>query len=156
MIIANTNTQKKVNKNTNLNRRCNSIPWTITIQQRRLKWFGHLHRLPEDSPAKTAYKEVTEKPVKKTKGGQKLTWHQTIIRDLKTIDIDLQKAIKLSKDRVSVSLLSVIRFYQIKTPSVMYIPIRNNQYPALNDSVSSSYYRQGYILTCYQNANIPM
>ena len=58
-----------------------------------------MHRLPEDSPAKTAYKEVTEKPVRKTKGGQRLTWHQTIIRDLKTIDIDLKKAINLSKDR---------------------------------------------------------
>ena len=58
-----------------------------------------MHRLPEDSPAKIAYKEVTEKPTKKTKGGQKLTWHQIITRDLKTIDIDLQKAIKLSKDR---------------------------------------------------------
>ena len=42
---------------------------------------------------------MTEKPTKKTKGGQKLTWHQIITRDLKTIDIDLQKAIKLSKDR---------------------------------------------------------
>ena len=58
-----------------------------------------MHRLPEDSPAKIAYKEVTEKPTKKTKGGQKLTWPQIITRDLKTIDIDLQKAIKLSKDR---------------------------------------------------------
>ena len=55
--------------------------------------------LPEDSPAKIAYKEVTEKPTKKTKGGQKLTWDQVITRDLNTIDIDLQKAIKLSKDR---------------------------------------------------------
>ena len=57
-----------------------------------------MHRLPEDSPAKIAYNEVTEKPTKKTKGGQKLTWHQIITRDLNTIDIDLQKAIKLSKD----------------------------------------------------------
>ena len=58
-----------------------------------------MHRLPEDSQAKIAYKEVTEKPIKKTKGGQKLTWHQTITRDLNTINIDLNKDIKLSKDR---------------------------------------------------------
>ena len=58
-----------------------------------------MHRLPEDSPARISYKEVTAKPIKKTKGGQKLTWHQLITRDLKTIDIDLQKAIKLSKNR---------------------------------------------------------
>ena len=41
---------------------------------------------------------VIEKPIKKTKGGQKLTWHQVITRDLNTINIDLNKAIELSKD----------------------------------------------------------
>ena len=42
---------------------------------------------------------MTEKPTKKTKGGQKLTWHQVITRDLNTINIDLKKAITLSQDR---------------------------------------------------------
>ena len=55
-----------------------------------------MHWLPEDT---TAYTEVTEKPTKKTKGSQKLTWHQVITRDLNTINIDLKKAIKSSKDR---------------------------------------------------------
>ena len=50
-----------------------------------------MHRLPEDTQTRIAYKEVTEKSTKKTKGGQKLTWHQVITRDLDTIDIDLQK-----------------------------------------------------------------
>ena len=34
---------------------------------KKVEWFGHMHRLPEDSPAKQAYKEVTEKPAKKRK-----------------------------------------------------------------------------------------
>ena len=42
---------------------------------------------------------MTEKPTKKTKGGQKLTWHQVITRDVNTINIDLKKAITLSQDR---------------------------------------------------------
>ena len=42
---------------------------------------------------------MTEKPTKKTKGGQKLTWHHVITRDLNTINIDLKKAITLSQDR---------------------------------------------------------
>ena len=46
---------------------------------------------------------MTEKPTKKTKGGQKLPWHQVITRDLNTytctINIDLKKAIILSQDR---------------------------------------------------------
>ena len=50
-----------------------------------------MHRLPEGSKAKQAYKEVTEKPTKKIKGGQKLTWHHVISRDLNTIDIDYKK-----------------------------------------------------------------
>ena len=58
-----------------------------------------MHRLPGDSPARVAYKEVTEKLIKKTKWGQKLTWHQVITRDLNTINIDLKKATKLSKDK---------------------------------------------------------
>ena len=59
-----------------------------------------MHRLPEDSPEKQAYKEVTEKPTKKTIGDQKLTSHQVINRDLNTIDIDLQTSIKLLKRRI--------------------------------------------------------
>ena len=47
----------------------------------------------------TAKDTQQDKPNKKTKGGQKLTWHQFITRELNTIGIDLQKAIKLSKDR---------------------------------------------------------
>ena len=55
-----------------------------------------MHRLPEDSPAKNKpIKKMIEKLPRK-KGGQKLTWHQVITRDLTIIDIiDLQKAIKL-------------------------------------------------------------
>ena len=41
---------------------------------------------------------MTEKPTKKTKDAQKLTWHYVITRALKTIEIDTKKAIKLSKN----------------------------------------------------------
>ena len=75
------------------------MDYFITIQLRRLKWFRHLHPLPEDSPARQAYKEATQKPTKKTKGGQKLTWHHTISNDLKRIEIDTEKAIQLAKNR---------------------------------------------------------
>ena len=74
-------------------------PMDYNNRTKMVKWFGHIHRLPEDSPAKQAYKEVAEKPTKKIKGGQKLTWHHIITRDLNTIDIDLQKAVKLIKNQ---------------------------------------------------------
>ena len=38
-------------------RRCKSIPWTI--QQRRLKWFGHMHRLPEAEDTLTRHTTTT-------------------------------------------------------------------------------------------------
>ena len=41
----------------------------------KVKWLRYLHRQSEDTPTKQACNEVTEKPTKKTKGGQKLTWH---------------------------------------------------------------------------------
>ena len=57
--------------------------------------------LQEDTPARIAYyKDMTEKPTKKTKGGQRPTWHDVITRDLNTIDINLHKPIKLSKHRL--------------------------------------------------------
>ena len=39
----------------------NQIQWTKTIKYRRLKWFDHLCRLPEDCPAKTALNEILKK-----------------------------------------------------------------------------------------------
>ena len=61
--------------------------------------MGYMHRLPEYTPARIAYKEMTEKSIKKTNGGQKLTLHQVITKYLNTSNIDLNKAVKLSKDR---------------------------------------------------------
>ena len=35
-------------------------------KERQLKWFGHLQRLPKEAPARVAYEEVNNKPVKKS------------------------------------------------------------------------------------------
>jgi hypothetical protein len=34
-----------------------TTPWSEAIKKRRLNWFGHLLRLPENTPAKLALKE---------------------------------------------------------------------------------------------------
>ena len=86
-------------KNTKLYNICQTKQWSLTIQERRLKWFGHLQRLPEDSPARLAYKEVTTKPVKKHKGGQPLTWLKLIERDLNSIQLSIEKASEIAQDR---------------------------------------------------------
>ena len=46
-----------------------------------MKWYGHLLRLNEKTPARLAL-EQAERKVKKTKGGQKLTWVKLIGKDL--------------------------------------------------------------------------
>ena len=58
--------------------------WSKKIKERRLKWYGHLLRLPENTPAKQALREA-ELPMPKVRGGQKLTWLRVIDRDLKAV-----------------------------------------------------------------------
>ena len=86
-------------KNVQLYKICHTKEWSLTIQERRIKWFGHLQRLPKEAPAKLAYEEVTKKPVKKLKGGQPLTWLKTIERDLNSINLTVEEARNIAQDR---------------------------------------------------------
>jgi hypothetical protein len=73
-------------------------PWSEKIQQRRLRWYGHLIRLEEDIPAKKALREA-ERKVKKYPGGQKLTWMKQLEKDLKEFKIQPEKVEKLAQNR---------------------------------------------------------
>ena len=91
--------RRKWIKNKHLYKKCNSKPWSETIQFRRLKWFGHMLRLPSEAPARLAFEEANVKEVKKLRGGQPLTWIRTVKSDFKTIDVSLGDAIKIAEDR---------------------------------------------------------
>ena len=65
-------------KNNSLYKKSRTEHWTIHIQERRLKWFGQMQRLPKEAPASKAYEESTKRPVKKLRGSQPLTWHRVI------------------------------------------------------------------------------
>ena len=93
-----TRTKKRIN-NTSLYKKCKTVHWSIQIQERRLKWFGHLQRLPKETPARKAYDEATKRPVKKLRGGQPLTWHRVIERDLNSINSNTKDAIIKAQDR---------------------------------------------------------
>ena len=73
--------------------------WSVAIKQKRLNWFGHLNRLPDNAPAKLAFREAFFKPPKKLRGGQPLNWLHTIKKDFKTIELSVEEAIKLSENR---------------------------------------------------------
>ena len=88
----------KIITNENLYKITNQIPWTKTIKYRRLKWFDHLCRLPEDCPAKTALNEILEKP-KLPRGRPPTTWIENIKKDIKELNLNINEAIELSKQR---------------------------------------------------------
>ena len=60
----------------------NTTNWSKEIKCRRLKWYGHMLRLPEGAPAKDAHRE-SNRTTKRPQGKPKLTWQQRVNKDLK-------------------------------------------------------------------------
>ena len=76
-----------------------SKKWSEKIQKRRISWFGHLSRLPENCPAKQALYEAL-KPSRKPRGRPQITWIETVSKQLKTLGIDnIFDAIEYARDR---------------------------------------------------------
>ena len=73
--------------------------WSESIKERRLRWFGHLARLPARTPACRALDEALYTNTKKPRGGQKMTWLQTIGRDLEMMNMTIQQAIDVAENR---------------------------------------------------------
>ena len=84
--ILNLNWQDKVS-NDELYKRTNSSLWSQIVKRRRLTWYGHLLRLPEDTSARKSLNEA-KKPCKKPRGGQKLTWLRQIEKDLEKVEFN--------------------------------------------------------------------
>ena len=88
--------------NENLYKCTNMIPWTQIIKRRRLRWTGHLLRLPETTPAKQALHEIRNN-YNIYKKCNKHTWKKQINNDLKDIDhnfsIDCEIFEQRAKDR---------------------------------------------------------
>ena len=65
--------------------------WSKTIKRRRLKWLGHLMRLPEETPARISLHEALRE-TKRKKGKPKTTWLKLIESDLKGhVKLDIYK-----------------------------------------------------------------
>ena len=107
-----------------LNNISHTKEWSLNIQERRFKWFGHLQRLPKEAPARLAYEEVTQKPVKKKKleGGQPLTWLKTIKRYLHSINLSLGGPVKyIAQDKYQQEIVFRVRERQNQTPHKLRI-----------------------------------
>ena len=70
------------------------------MKRRRLQWYGHLLRLPEDTPAKAALMEARSYACK-PKGGQKLTWLKIIDKEIENIQIKVTVKNKIKGEAYS-------------------------------------------------------
>ena len=74
--------------------------WSVKVKKRRLSFFGHVCRLPENTPAQIALKEAQRK-TKRPKGRPKTTFLQQLQKDLSEKDIyNISSATELAQDRV--------------------------------------------------------
>ena len=84
--------------NEHLYKKTEQKKWSETLKLRRLRWFGHAVRLPEETPAKMALEESKRK-LKKIRGGQRTTWLKTIEKDLSDVGYTLQQASEIASER---------------------------------------------------------
>ena len=61
--------------------------WSSEIKKWRLKWLGHLLRLPKETPAKQALHQVMI-PIKRTTGKLKTTWIKLIRKEMAALNIN--------------------------------------------------------------------
>jgi hypothetical protein len=95
--ITNIKWPKKI-RNDDLYKLTQQTPWSVTITARRLKWFGHLCRLPDNAPAKKALEEA-QKPVRRPRGRPKMTWLAVVSNQLKDVGLTIKEADALAQDR---------------------------------------------------------
>ena len=82
-------TWPRVITNEELYKRTKVTPWSLTTCKRRLSWFGHLLRLPSETPAKRSLKAFV-KTSKRSAGRPKTTWFSLTLNDIfKYSDINL-------------------------------------------------------------------
>ncbi len=89
--------------NEELYERANTNKWSKDIKKRRLKWLGHLLRLPEDTTARQALQEAF-RPVNRPRGRPKTTWISLVTKELKEMNIELtydslHEVVELANDR---------------------------------------------------------
>ncbi len=86
--------------NSDLYQQSKQRPWSRTIAQRRIRFFGHVCRLDDNSPAKLAFYECIRE-VKKPQGRPKTTLLGNIQKELKDLGIaDFETAVTLAHIRL--------------------------------------------------------
>ena len=85
--------------NENVYKLTNIKPWSKVIIKRQLSWFGHMIRLPNDCPAKSAL-QYTLEPSAKPKGRPRTTWISMMKKRFAELNINWSQACVIAEDRV--------------------------------------------------------
>ena len=85
--------------NTDLYEKTRETPWSEIIRTRRMSWFGHLARLPTNTPARRALEEYLNTATKKPRGGQRFTWIKQMTIDLGRANLTINQALDQAQDR---------------------------------------------------------
>ncbi|KAG2574430.1 hypothetical protein PVAP13_7KG327680 [Panicum virgatum] len=73
------------------------------LTQHRLRWFGHVQRRPPDAPVRNGVLEQVDN-VKRGRGRPKLTWDESVKRDLKDWNISKEIAFDRSAWRLAINV----------------------------------------------------
>ncbi|KAG2650522.1 hypothetical protein PVAP13_1NG199819 [Panicum virgatum] len=73
------------------------------LTQHRLRWFGHVQRRPPDAPVRSGVLERVDN-VKRRRGRPKLTWDESVKRDLKDWNISKEIALDRSGRRLAINV----------------------------------------------------
>ena len=74
-------------------------PWSTLIKIRRLRWFGHAIRLPNDTPVKIVISYAKEQ-YKRCRGRPITTWVQMVTKQLENeLKITWDQASEMATDR---------------------------------------------------------
>src|SRR6185503_21270916 len=73
------------------------------LTQYRLRWFGHVQRRPPEAPVRSGVLKRVDK-VKRGRGRPKLTWDESVKRDLKDWDISEELVFDRSTWRLAINV----------------------------------------------------
>ena len=73
------------------------------LTQHRLRWFGHVQRRPPEAPVRNGVLEWVDN-VKRGRGRPKLTWDESVKRDLKNWNISKEIALDRSAWRLAINV----------------------------------------------------
>ena len=90
----------KIIKNETLYEMTKTKPWSTIIKKRQLSWFGHLARLPDNTPAKLSLDYVTSNSFSRPRVCQLTTWIPMMKKRFIEYNTTWEKAFMLAKNRV--------------------------------------------------------